>query len=105
MAWTDLINVLDTACLATFGVPATFTPQDASGAQQITGIIRTPAMGEDTIPGSIQGVAVVRFFVRFSKITPAPQHGDTVTLNGITYVVAEVDVDVNGDAVLHLRIQ
>ena len=103
MAWSDLVNIVDAACLATFGVHATFTPQDGSGAQQITGIIRTPAMGEDTIPGSIQGVSVVRFFVQFSKITPAPHHGDTVTLNGITYVVAEVDVDVHGDAVLKLR--
>jgi hypothetical protein len=103
MAWSDLVNIVDSACLAAFGVPATFTPQDGSGAQQITGIIRTPAMGEDAIPGGIQGVSVVRFFVQFSTIAPAPQHGDTVTINAITYVVAEVDVDVHGDAVLKLR--
>jgi len=105
MAWNDLINALDTTCLHVFGIPATFTPQDGSGAQQITGIIRTPAMGEDTIPGGVQGVSVIRFFVQFSKIAPAPQHGDTVTINGITYVVAEVDVDVHGDAVLKLRME
>ncbi len=103
MAWSDLVSVLDSTCLATFGIPATFTPQDGSGAQAVTGIIKTPAMGEDTIPGGITGVSVIRFFVQFSKITPAPQHGDTFTINGITYVVAEVDVNIRGDAVLKLR--
>ena len=66
MAFADLVNALDAACLATFGMPATFTPQDGSGAQQITGIIQTPAMAEDYVPGSVQGTSVVRLFVRFA---------------------------------------
>ena len=44
MPWADLVNAMDSACLATFGIPATFTAQDGSGAQQITGIIQNPAM-------------------------------------------------------------
>ncbi len=104
MAWTDLVNALDTACLNTFGVPATFTPQDGSGDQQITGIIENPAMAEDYVPGSVQGTAVVRFFVRFANITPAPQRGDVITLNGIVYTILEVDADTQGGAVLKLRV-
>lgn len=104
MAWSDAVNAADAACLATFGIPATFTPQDGSGAQPITGIIQNPAMAEDYVPGSVQGTSAVRFFVRFAAITPPPHRGDLVTLNGIVYNVVAVDVDPHGGAVLKLRI-
>jgi len=104
MPWSDAVSAVDTACLATFGIPATFTPQDGSGAQAITGIIQDPAMAEDYVPGSVQGTAVVRLFVRFAALTPAPQRGDVITINGIVYNVFEVDVDPHGGAVLKLRI-
>ena len=104
MAWSDLVNTLDAACLATFGTPVTFTPQDGSGAQQITGIIQHPAMAEDYVPGSVQGTSVVRLFVRFANIMPPPRHGDTITVNSIIYDVADVDVDAQGGAVLKLRV-
>jgi hypothetical protein len=100
----DLSNSVDAACLNTWGVPATFTPQDDSGPQQITGIIQNPAMAEDYVPGSVVGTSVVRFFVRLSEISPQPGHGDTITLNGITYNVFEVEADIHGGAVLKLRI-
>jgi hypothetical protein len=104
MAWSDLVNTMDGACLATFGTTATFTPQEGSGAQQITGIIQHPAMAEDYVPGGVQGTSVVRLFVRFANINPSPQHGDTVTINGIVYDVVDVDVDAQGGAVLKLRV-
>ena len=103
MPWSDLVSAMDTACLATFGIPVTFTPQDGSGAQQISGIIQTPAMAEDYVPGSVQGTAVVRLFVRFASIAPAPRSGDTITINGSVYDVLEVAVDTQGGAVLKLR--
>jgi len=103
MAFSDLVNAMDTACLGAFGTGVTFTPQDGSGSQQITGIIQNPAMAEDYVPGSVQGTAVVRLFVRFANITPPPRQGDTVTINGIVYDVLEVAVDTEGGAVLKLR--
>jgi hypothetical protein len=104
MAWSDAVSQMDATLLAVFGIPVTFTPQDGSGAQQITGIIETPALAEDYVPGSVQGTAVVRLFVRFAGITPSPQHGDTIAMNGRVYVVEEVEVDIEGGAVLKLRI-
>lgn len=104
MAWSDAVSQMDATLLAVFGIPVTFTPQDGSGAQQITGIIQTPALAEDYVPGSVQGTAVVRLFVRFASIAPQPGHGDTIAINGRTYVVQEVDVDVEGGAVLKLRV-
>jgi hypothetical protein len=103
MPWADLVNAMDSACLATFGIPATFTAQDGSGAQQITGIIQNPAMAEDYVPGGVQGAAVVRLFVRFANIVPPPRSGDTITINGTVYDVQEVAVDTQGGAVLKLR--
>jgi len=103
MAFSDLVNVMDTACLAAFGTPVTFTPQDGSGAQSITGIIQNPAMAEDYVPGSVQGTSVVRLFVRFANLSPLPQHGDTITINGIAYTVVEIEADTEGGAVLKLR--
>ena len=104
MPWSDLINRMDSACLTVFGAPITFVPQDGSGAQQIAGIIQSPAMAEDYVPGSVQGTSVVRLFVRFANITPPPQRGDAVTIAEISYCVQEVEADTQGGAVLKLRI-
>jgi hypothetical protein len=103
-AFGALSGMLNAAVLATFGIPVTFTPQDGSGAQQITGIIQAPAMGEDSLPGSHLGAAVVRMFVQFTAIMPPPRHGDAITINGVVYAVADLDVDTQGGAVLKLRV-
>ena len=105
MAWSDLMASLDTSCLAVFGTPVTFIPQDGSGAQSITGIIQTPAMPEENMPGSVQGTDVIRLFVRFASITPQPRFGDVVAINGVAYTVQEVAADTQGGAVLKLRAQ
>ena len=104
MSANGLFGMLNATVLAAFGTPVTFTPQDGSGAQQITGIIQAPAMGEDSLPGGVRGTAVVRLFVQFTNIAPAPRHGDAITISGVAYVVVDLDVDTQGGAVLKLRI-
>ncbi len=94
---------LDSSCISILGgVPATFTPQGGS-AQTITGLIQSPSMAEDFIPGGAQGVNVLRLFVQYSTITPAPKRGDGVVINTTSYVIGEVDVDTQGSGVLKLR--
>ena len=109
MAWSDLVNTLDAACLATFGTAVTFTPQDGSGgwldAQPIVGIIMQPAMAEDYPQGFGPGTAVLRFWVNFETITPSPRHGDQIGFNGATYVVQDVEASIGGAAVLKLRVE
>ena len=104
MSANALFGMLNAAVMAAFGIPVTFTPQDGSGAQQVTGIIQAPAMGEDRLPGSALGAAVIRLFVQLASITPAPRHGDVITINGVAYAVADLDVDAQGGAVLKLRV-
>ncbi len=105
--WPALESIINGAMIATFGVPATFTPQDGSGGwldpQTIVGVIMRPAMAEDFPPGFGPGTAALRFWVNFKTISPAPQHGDQIGFNGTTYVVEEVEADIGGGAVLKLR--
>lgn len=98
-----LVEALDQACLKAFGVLATWQPQAGGLPLTLNGIFENPAMAEDYIPGSTQGVNVVRFFVRFADLTPSPQKGDTAVINGINYDVFDVLVDREGGAVLKLR--
>jgi hypothetical protein len=102
--WSDLSEHVNAEVVATFGIPATLQRQDGSTPEEILGVIQRPGLSEDFTPGGSQGVSAVRLFVNFADIQPPPQHGDTVTLNGITYVVTEVEADTNGAAVLKLRI-
>ena len=93
--------------ITTFGVPATFTPQDDSGGwldpQAIAGIVMRPAMLEDLPPGFGSNTSNLRFWVNFPTISPSPRHGDQIGFNGMTYIVQEVEADIGGGAVLKLR--
>jgi len=105
--WPTISASVNAVMIATFGVPATFTPQNGAGGwlapQTILGIVTRPAMPEDFPPGYGPGLTNLRFWVHFETISPSPQHGDQVTFNGTTYLVQEVDVDIDGGAVLKLK--
>jgi len=102
--WSDITESANAAMIDTFGVAATLQPQGGGDPVAIAGVIQNPAMAEEFSAGGSQGTSVVRFFVNFADIQPAPQRGDTVTLNAVVYVVADVAVDTNGCASLKLRI-
>src|SRR5690348_2712710 len=104
MSFSQSAKALDDACLAAFGLEADgaevlFTPQDGSGTKEIDGIIKEPALEEDTLSPS-----VVRLFVKFTEISPNPKNGDVISINGQHYEIADMDVDPVGGAVLKLRI-
>ena len=103
MSFQDLTKTLDLTCLSTFGVQATFQPQSLEPPTDITGIIAPPPLLEDFPPGSAEGVTSVYFFVRYEDITPNPRLGDTVTIDGVTYNVEQINVDTQAGAVLKLR--
>jgi hypothetical protein len=60
-----------------------------AGAQQLTGIIERPPMGEDYMPGSVRGTSAIRLFVRFAVISPPPRHGDKMSITAIVYDVVD----------------
>ena len=105
--WPTLEAAANAVMLATFGVPATFTPQDGAGGwlapQAITVIVMRPPMLEDLPPGFGPGTANLHFWVNFEAISPSPRHGDQITFAGITFVVQDVEADISGSAVLKLR--
>jgi hypothetical protein len=94
-----MVEAMHQAALGAFGIPAVWTPQGGGTPVAITGVIQKPAMLEDVLPGS---AAVIRFFVDFNDAPPT--RGDTVTLNGTVYMIADMDVDIEGGAVLKLRV-
>ena len=105
--WPILSASVNAAMIATFGVPAIFTAQDGVAGwlapQTILGIVMRPAMPEDFPPGFGPGTTNLRFWVNFETISPSPQHGDQITFGGVTYVVQEVEADIDGGAILKLR--
>lgn len=104
MSFFDLISDVDSVCFDAFdAVTAVIHFQDNSPDAAVQGLIENPAMAEDYVPGSAQGVSVIRLYVRFVDITPLPRKGDTVTLNGVTYDLFDKPVDREGGATLKLR--
>jgi hypothetical protein len=105
--WLTLESSANAVMVATFGVPATFIPQNGSGGwlspQAIAGIVMRPGLAEDYPPGFGPGTANLRFWVNFEAISPPPQHGDQIIFNGETYIVQEVEADIGGGAVLKVR--
>src|SRR5271154_2044000 len=101
----NLVDNIDDACLNLFGESATLLPlaSHGGGSYPVTGIVKTPAVEEEYLSGSTQGVNTIRFFVRFADLTPQPQVGDQVNLNSILYNIFDIKVDVEGGAVLVLR--
>ena len=101
MNFTDLAKTLDNECLSLFGICALFKPK-SGGVQSITGIIKPTPIQEDLL--APQGkTSNIWFFVRFADLKPSPQVGDVIEVNGHTYDVSIIEVDVIGSAVLKLR--
>lgn len=106
-AWLNIIGAMDTALVGLLGgIQVTFTP-NGGAPQLIKGLIMTPAMLENLMPGFNPGASVVRLFVGsadMAALDPIPQTGDTITIDTVVYVIQEPNVDVVGGAVLNLRI-
>jgi hypothetical protein len=104
MAWADSVERAHATFLSIWGIAATLAPAATPGRTfPITGIIARPGMEEEFIPGGPSGVSVVRFWVDYNSISPQPVIGDAITINGVSYTVGAVDVDVEGGATLKLR--
>ena len=103
MSWADQVERANQAFLSTWGIEAAWQPQAGGDLVTITGVIKNPGVEDEFVPASSQGVAVVRFWVDFSSMDPAPARGDRISINGVSYYVAEDPVDIEGGAVLKLR--
>lgn len=96
-----MAEILDTACIVAFGTTAVLYPQSTpETAVPIQGIFEKPSILEEVLPGFS---SLVRFFVGYLDITPAPQHGDIITIYGTSYDVDDMEVDAVGGATLKLR--
>jgi hypothetical protein len=103
MSWADQVERAHAAFLAAWGIAALWQAQDQSASATITGVIKNPGMHEEYVPGGSTGTSVVRFWVDMNSLNPQPIAGDGITLNGVTYDIGDIDVDIEGGAVLKLR--
>jgi hypothetical protein len=104
MGWADCAERANAAFLAAWPTPALFNPKAGGGPISLTGVIDRPALLEDVLPAGSSGTSVVRFWVDFANVSPQPQNGDQLTLNGVNYDLFDVLVDPDGGgALLKLR--
>ena len=83
--------------LAAFGSPVTYQ-QGAAAPFQITGILQ-----KDSDEEQHQDGVYARLFVLLADFSSRPDHGDELVVDGTTYTVYEVSVDLTGAARLRLR--
>ena len=103
-AWSDADADLSRTVIAEFDPDTAFLQPMAGGDPvAIHGSIADSPMLEPFGPGSSMGTSVVYFFVFMPDITPQPQKGDIVTLNGVTYDISETPTVENGGSTLQLR--
>lgn len=88
---------LNIACVKAFGTPVTYQPESAD-AFTVKGIL-----DKKTEEAQYAHGVYLRLFVNTADFPQPPAQGDEVTVNGSTYKVFEVLLDVAGGAYLKLR--
>jgi hypothetical protein len=101
MAFGDLVDGVNQACLQAFGQAYTFTPAETGIAQTITGILSEGAQLEESAPGDGSSSAVL--FVKSGSITPEPAGGDEIASATTIYKVLLPKRDSGGGLILLLR--
>jgi hypothetical protein len=94
-----LVNAPDFQTSVTFMPAAT-----GSSPQTINGVLMPHLNKEMEWVEPTQGANKIHIFVRWADITPNPQVGDFVTINGYNYDIEKTpEVDEFGGATLHLK--
>jgi hypothetical protein len=111
VAFSDLVAAMDQTVLNTFADTPTYVvyPQNGQPQYPIQAIVKNPALEEDYVPGSDQGVSVLLLFVRFVGLPTLPHQGDRVEVQpndggaSVFYDLLQPKVDREGGATLVCR--
>jgi hypothetical protein len=95
--WASLTDALNTGVLGTFGREVVYLPQ-SGGQAPIRAIFEPARQAEDNAPG-----VYAVLFVRVGDLPQAPERGDEVTVDSLTYKVFDIEADTSGAVVLRLR--
>lgn len=102
MAWDSLAALVNEAARDTFGVTVVYTPAPSGPSQTLTGIFDAPGQliaTSGSVP--VQTTAPMLDIVA-ADLTVTPAQGDSLTVGGNTYEVAQVEPDGNGMIKLYL---
>jgi len=111
MAFSDLVASMDLTVLTAFADTPIYIvhPQTGQPAYPIQAITKNPALEEDYVPGSDQGVSVLLLFVRFVGLPTLPHQGDRIEVQpndggaSVFYDLLQPKVDREGGATLVCR--
>lgn len=102
MAWDDLTALVNVATRDTFGVAVVYTPAPSGPSEALTGIFDAPGQlvaMSGSVP--VQTTSPVLDIVA-ADLTVMPAQGDSLTVGGNAYEVAQVEPDGNGMIKLYL---
>ena len=89
---------LSSACLYTFGEPATFTPAGGGAGIAIRGVRTNPKTPEVASPGQ-----QLVFWIRLADVLPhVPAAGAKITIGAVQFDVIDVEAELDGTANLTL---
>lgn len=108
MSFSDLVASMDAALLVALDDKTiTIHFKDATPDLTIPFIVENPALKEDYVPGSAQGVGVLLAFIHLTDAQLAtaryPINGDTATVAGVDYDIWQVDTDREDGRTLRCR--
>lgn len=92
-------DTADASIIQTFGEDVTYTP-NAGAPVVIKGFFQNPDEQPDTFDVEFEGTGPQ--ITTLSSDTPAPEHGDTFVIRGVSYSVKQVEVDESVLRVFHL---
>jgi hypothetical protein len=95
--WAQQSSQANLAMLATFGQPVTYR-QGAGDPFQVAGILQ-----KETDEQQLQDGVYASMFVLLADFPSGPDPGDELAVDGTSYTVYEVSVDLTGAVRLRLR--
>jgi hypothetical protein len=103
MGWATLADLVLKTTISTFKTAGVWTSSVNPGAPvSIYGVFNAPNMDINLQAGAVVQSVEPSFGVRLADLPAAPDSGDTLVINGVTYRINNVDEDGQGGAKLIL---
>lgn len=103
MGFEDLRDVVNRACTASLGIPATWTPRGSGPPVPLRAIFRRQHRIFDPETGAMVAATETSAWVRLADLTREPLEDDLFTADGLDFVVASFEPDGEGGGTMVLQ--
>ncbi len=97
--WTSLLDQVNRGVINTFGREVHYVSAASDSAKAIKAIFEATATGEAAVPGT-RAIA----FIRLADLYAPPANGDRMVVDGLTYIVHQIEADGQGGARLGMHL-